>query len=309
MSTQRLYSTGQARYYSFCLQLKHSPLPSTEQVLLLFVAHLANEGLAHSTIKVYLSALRNLHITTGHYRAFASQLTPRVELVLQGIKHTQAYQSLPRVRLPITIQLMRRMRAVLLQESHNYDNILLWAACCTAFFGFLRCSEFTVPSIQDYDPSAHLSYEDLSINSRDSPSVIQVHIKQSKINPFCKGARLCLGKTGTDVCPLKAILPYMVIRGHKPGSFFLTADDKPLTCQKFYTLLSNLLKKIGLPASHYNTHSFRIGAATTAKEAGILNTHIQMLGRWQSSAYQLYIRTSPSKLAELTRTRVHHCDT
>ena len=132
------------------------PFPNcSEQVLLLFVAHLANEGLVHS--EVYLSALCNLHITTGHHRTFASQLTSRV--VLQGIKQTQACQSLPRVHLPITIQLVRRIRAVLLQEPHNYDNILLWAACCTvhAFFGFLRCSEFTVPSIQDYDPSAHLS--------------------------------------------------------------------------------------------------------------------------------------------------------
>ena len=45
-----------------------------------FVAHLTNEGLAHSTIKVYLSAIYNLHITTGHHQASASQLVPRVEL-------------------------------------------------------------------------------------------------------------------------------------------------------------------------------------------------------------------------------------
>ena len=53
LSTQRLYSTGQTRYYSFCQQLNCSSLTSTEQLLLLFVAHLANEGLAHATIKVY----------------------------------------------------------------------------------------------------------------------------------------------------------------------------------------------------------------------------------------------------------------
>ena len=73
---QRLYGTGQACYYSFCQQLKHFPLTSTEQVSLLLVAHLANEGLTHSTIKVYLSALCNLHIAIGYHQAFASQLTP-----------------------------------------------------------------------------------------------------------------------------------------------------------------------------------------------------------------------------------------
>ena len=173
-------------------------------------------------------------------------------------------------------------------------------------FGFLRCSEFTVPSVHDYDPSAHLSFKDLSIDSRDSPSVIQLHIKQSKTDPFRKGVRLFLGKTGTDVCPLKAILPYLVVRGTKPGPLFLTADGLPLTRQKFHNCLSTLLKNIGLSASQYNTHSFRIGAATSAKDAGISDTHIQMLGRWRSSAYQQYIRTSPSRLAKLTSALAHH---
>ena len=232
---------------------------------------------------------------------FANQLTPRVEQVLQGIKWTQACQSPPRVRLPITIQLMCRIKTALPQEQRNYENILLWAACCIVFFGFLRCSEFTVPSAQEYDPSAHLSYNDVSLDSRNSPSAVQIHIKQSKTNPFQKGIHLCLGITDADVCPVKAILPYMVIRGSKPGPLFLTVDKKPLTCQRFHASLSSLLKEIGLPASDYNTHSFRIGAATTAKDTGISDTHIQMLGRWWNSAYQQYIRTPFSELAELAR--------
>ena len=145
-------------------------------IIVIIHGHLANEGLAHSTIKVYLSALRNLHTATGHHQTFASQLIPRLEQVLQGIKRTQASKSTPRVRLPITLQLMHKIRTALLQEPHDYRNILLWAACCIAFLGFLRCSEFTVPSVHDYDPSAHLSFKDLSIDSRDSPSVIQLHM-------------------------------------------------------------------------------------------------------------------------------------
>ena len=174
---------------------------------------------------------------------------------------------------------MHRLKTALLQEPHNYENILLWAACCIAFFGFLRCSEFTVPSIQEYDPSAHLSCDDVSLDSWDSPSAIQIYIKQSKTNPFRKGVHLCLGKTDVDICPVKAILPYLIIRGSKPGPLFLTVDNQPLTCQRFHASLSSLLSKIGLPASNYNTHGFRIGAATTAKDAEISDTHIQMLGR------------------------------
>jgi len=116
----------------------------------------------------------------------------------------------------------------------------------------------------------------------------------------------CGWETDAEVCPLKAILPYMVTRDTKPGPFFITADNKPLMCQRFYSLLSTLLNEMRLPATDYNTHSFRIGAATTAKDAGISDTYIQMLGRWQSSAYQKYIWTSPSKLAEVTQLLAHH---
>ena len=83
----------------FCQKLHCSPLPTKEQLLLLFVAHLANEGVAHSTIKVYLSSIRNHHLATGHHQTFASQLTPRVEQALQGVKRTQASQSAPIVCL------------------------------------------------------------------------------------------------------------------------------------------------------------------------------------------------------------------
>jgi len=138
----------------------------------------ANDGLAHSTIKVYLSVLCNFHVATGYYHIFTGQLPPRLEQVLRGIKKTQASQ------------LMRWFKTALPQEVRHYDNILFWAACCKAFFGFLRCSEFPVPSMQDYNPSVHHSYEDLLIGARNSPSVVQVHIKQSKTN---QGVQLCLG--------------------------------------------------------------------------------------------------------------------
>ena len=80
----------------------------------------------------------------------------------------------------------------------EYDTILLWAACCMAFFGFLRCGEFTVPSQTDYDSDTHLSLTDIALDDKANPSVIQVTIKQSKRDPFRQGVDIYLGKTGKD---------------------------------------------------------------------------------------------------------------
>ena len=51
----------------------------------------------------------------------------------------------------------------------------------------------------------------------------------------------------------------------------------------------------------YNTHSFRIGAATTARQANIPDAIIKMLGRWKSDAYQSYIKTPPQELSKLSK--------
>ena len=106
---------------------------------------------------------------------------------------------------------------------------MLWAACCLAFFGFLRCSEFTVPSQEEYDPDVHLSLVHIALDDHSNPTVIQVTIKQSRTDPFRQGVGLCLGKIGKNNCPVVAIIPYLVIRGAKVGALFVFHDGLYLT--------------------------------------------------------------------------------
>ena len=71
------------------------------------------------------------------------QSIPKLEYVFRGIKLDQAKKGEKnvRIRLPITPTILRKMRAVLERERLKFDNIMLWAACCTCFFGFLRSGE------------------------------------------------------------------------------------------------------------------------------------------------------------------------
>jgi len=106
---------------------------------------------------------------------------------------------------------------------------MLWAACCNAFFGFLRVGEMTAPTHHAYNDSIHLSLEDVTLDGRLTPTVVWLTIKQSKTDPFRKGAQLCLGLTGSVVCPIKALLPYLALRGSEPGFLFVLEDKTPLT--------------------------------------------------------------------------------
>ena len=131
--------------------------------------------------------------------------------------------------------------------------------------------------------------------------MVRIRIKQSKTDPFRQGVDVYLGRTNNNVCPVTAILPYLALRGNALGPLFMLHDGRLLTRQIFSSILDSLLKELHLNQEDFNTHSFRIGAATSAKAANISDTHIQMLGRWKSNAYKLYIQTPPQQLANLSK--------
>ena len=66
-------------------------------------------------------------------------------------------------------------------------------------------SRFCVSSL---DPAIHLSEGDVLVDSRDQPSLLEVHIKASKTDVFRKGVTVILGATRHELCPVAAILWY-----------------------------------------------------------------------------------------------------
>ena len=111
------------------------------------------------------------------------------------MKKCEAEQAVPeKQRLPITPHILRAIKRVWEPLAADPDIVMLWAACCVAFFGFLRIGEMSVPDDDSYDPAVHLSRQDIALDDASSPSVVRVRIKQSKTDPFRKGIDLYLGK-------------------------------------------------------------------------------------------------------------------
>ena len=156
-----MYRSAQRQFIDFCtldgyVSSNGSLLLINEQTLLRFCSHPVDR-LHHSSIKVYLSAIRSLHIDQGFPDPLVNCL--QLQRLLRGIKRHQG-SSLPQ-RQPVTADLMRIIQRSL--DAHNSEHIMLWAACCLGFFGFLRAGEFTVNCA--FDPSIHLTVQDLQVDA------------------------------------------------------------------------------------------------------------------------------------------------
>ena len=299
-ATLRSYTSGQRRYMAFCTAANLQPLPLVEQTLCMFVAQLAREGLAHQTIKAYLSAVRHFVIIAGHSDPFKGDPFPLLQYVLRGIKRSPS-QAPRQPRMPITPVILRILKQQWSTEvPNNQDYIMLWAACCMGFFGFMRAGEFTITHTNGFDPAASLGVGDIAVDSHHNPSSIQVSLKQSKTDPFRKGVSIYLGRTQADLCPVTAVLAYVAIRPSVGGPLFVFKDGGYLTREKLVSHLRRALGSAGICTQGYSGHSFRIGAATTAALVGVEDSVVKMLGRWESSAYQRYLRTPRDRLAAIS---------
>ena len=202
-----------------------------------------------------------------------------------------------RPRLPITPDIMSVIRSGLPSSA---DGNMIWAACCVGFFGFLRAGEFTTPSLEAYDASVHLSLSDVALDSHSTPSLIRLCIKASKTDPFRKGVDIFLGRTSSSLCPVKAMIAYLPMRGPAPGPLFVFQDGTILSRSRLVSAIRTCLSAAGMEEGAYCSHSFRIGAATTAAKKGVKDSIIQILGRWQSSAYLRYVRIPRETLAAIS---------
>ena len=115
---------------------------------------------------------------------------------------------------------------------------------------FLQVGELTVPSDGDYEPNMHLSLSDVAIDRL--PSIVRTRIKQSKTDSF------------QHLCRVSVLLQYLHMLGTNPGPLFQYMDGRPLIRARFADEVRDALRKAGIDQSKYCTHSFRIGAATTA---------------------------------------------
>ena len=266
-----------------------------QQNLILFITSISN--VSYSSLKIHLAAIK--YQAEVHGYSIPNNSLHRLYLLLHGIKRSQGNRNKKPKRLPITPTLLKAMLKNLFNSSRSYiDKIMIRSAFLTAFFGFLRVSEYTSLHVRSFDPETTLTLQDLKIKNYNHKQVIEINIKSSKTDPFRSGALIKLTPNYTELCPVKALLHLIHHHPLKSGPLFTFNNNKYLTRRE----LSNIMKEL-LPnnISNISSHSFRIGAATTAAAAGFPRWLIQSLGRWSSDCFRDYLRIPNETLHNVSK--------
>ena len=293
--TRKTYSSAQRYYLEFCTKHKLCPLPASEETVLLFVSDMYLNKFKYSSVRVYLAAVRLLHVEEGFSNPLEGYLR-----VKQAVRAFQINASPQKQKLPITLKVLQQLYKVV-PNPQDVDIAMEWAAMSLAFYACLRASEFTVRT--KFDHNVNITMQDVKFHSYQGQEYMSVLIKRSKTDVENKGFIVnipCVSHVTCAVCAMRTYLQLSNPPTSLAQPLFQYKNGMILTNYLFQTNVKLYIAMLPYPPHQFSGHSFRIGCATTAAAQGFMDWEIKALGRWSSNAYQRYIRTPISTLLNMT---------
>ncbi len=219
----------------------------------------------------------------------------RLRRVLDGTRRLRG-EADTQERCPVTKDILLQ---ILPHFGHSTKHeATMRAAFCLAFAAFLRVGEFTYEAkdlrADDFD-SWFLTRRSVRLYE-DS---LELTLLSSKTDPFRHGVTLTIAATNDEACAVRA-LRHLFQRWPASLSSPLFEIDGVFTRDSVTSNLRQALRAFGLEG-HYSGHSFRRGAATSARITGLSEDEIRLLGRWKSDSYRLYIKTHPAYILAASR--------
>ena len=192
-STHKTYRAGLNWFLSFCNSFYvNDPFPVSESLLCYFVVSLARQGLAPTTIRTYLAAVCHAQIKRGFPKPRQSSSLLCLRLVQSGVRRERGQNGPPPAEcLAITPPVFHQIRAALLVVPPHHDKAMIWAAASACFFGFFQAGEITVPSVLAFDPTVHLAWGDVSIDSAPPPVKDSCFSEAVEDRPVQRRCRRC----------------------------------------------------------------------------------------------------------------------
>ena len=202
-------------------------------------------------------------------------------------------------RLPIHKTLFEQLLFELerILDQQYYLCAMYKAIFCLAYYGLMRITELVHGdhTLKAKDIYVGQNKDKIMLTLYTSKTHSRAHYPQKiKItaNEERREANIKKGNF-TFFCPFEIVGTYFRLRGdyaHKNEEFFIFRDRTVVSPSQVRSILRFGLKRLGLEASLYGTHSFRIGRCSDLMKAGVPLEEIKRRGRWKSNAVFRYMR-------------------
>jgi site-specific recombinase XerD len=266
--TKRAYRSAWAQYAAWCATLGREPLGADPDTIAMYVVRLADQGLAVSSIRVALAAIRTAHLLTGRSIDLRH---PRLAMVLEGVTRSKGVrprrQAAPAVPGLLRLMLAKRPSPALPLGARERAMLLL------GFGAALRRSELVALTLGDVE--------------RVPDKGLLLIVGHSKTDQHGKGQRVavCANPTAPGFCPAAALDAWLAhrrtatdldwtasasARVERPLFCAVTKTGRvtgvPLSDKAVARLIKQAAADAGLDRGKYSGHSLRRGLLTAAAD-------------------------------------------
>lgn len=277
-STSATYHSIWRNFLLFLEGFKNLP-KDWEQKMVMYAAHLGNEGNTAPTVSSYMSAIRY------KLRKDGVEIPDKNFEIASIIRTCKIKNNRVFYRCGINKVMMKDLVACLdrlyKQEGQTYLYYLYRAMLWTAYYGMFRISEIT-------DSNHVLKTQDVkeSINKRKFLCVLRsskTHKKSDFPHTVHIPQVVDVEESNQANDPYEALRDYKRIR-HQNGSsnFFVFREGTPVKAHHFRTLLFKLLRMGNYDTEIFDCHSARVGRASDLLNSGVPFFLVKRWGNWKS---------------------------
>ncbi len=268
--TRRVYRSAWRGYAAWCLSLGREPLAGDPELLAMYATRRADHGVAVSTLRVDLAAIRTAHLLAG---VPLDLRDPGLTMVVEGITRGRGARP-ARQAAPAVPDVLRLLLAACLPA----DTALGARDRATLLLGFgaaLRRSELVALRLGDVEAVAGRG--------------LRLLVRRSKTDQHGHGQDVAVWANPAEplLCPAAALDAWL---GHRNRARDLdwsaaegTRRERPLFCaltkagratgaalsdKAVARLVKGAAARAGLDPERYSGHSLRAGLATAAGDAG-----------------------------------------
>jgi hypothetical protein len=248
---------------------------------------------AGKTIANYIQGVRAWHVLHG---VLWNLNDMEIETLLRGAEKLSPMSSKRKKRQPYTIPFITALWEHL--DTDNPFDAAVYACLTSTFYSAARVCEFTVRTLDSFDPTIHVKPSNVTINrDRNNLEVTTFHLPRTK--SAADGEEVSwawqLGVTDPEAAlanhyawnqppPAGPLFAYRWKNGHKP-----------LTKSKFLARLVQAARSAKL--NPLQGHGIRIGATLEYLLRGMPFDVMKVKGRWASDAFTLYLTKHAQILA------------